>query len=73
MEEMSARFVNIDHDTPLLLPPDLRGRVSADDIVHPIMNAVTALNLSPSELTTGTFNPLGMSVFHPNVEHRCNF
>jgi hypothetical protein len=24
MEEMSARFVNIDHDTPMLLPPDLR-------------------------------------------------
>ena len=32
MEEMSARFVNIDHDTPLLLPPDLRDWVSADHI-----------------------------------------
>jgi hypothetical protein len=28
MKEMPARFVNIDHDTPLLLPPDLRDWVS---------------------------------------------
>lgn len=43
---MSARFVNIDHDTPLLLPPDLRDWVSADHMVHFIMDAVKALDLS---------------------------
>lgn len=46
MGEMSARFVNIDHDTPLLLPPDLRDWVSEDHMVHFIMDAVKALDLS---------------------------
>jgi hypothetical protein len=46
MEEMSARFVNMDHDTPLLLPPDLRDWVSPDHIVHFVMDAVVALDLS---------------------------
>jgi len=34
---MPARFVNIDHDTPLLLPPDLRAWVPEDHLVHFIM------------------------------------
>ena len=46
MEEMSARFVNIDHDTPMLLPPDLRDWVPAGHMVHFIMDAVKALDLS---------------------------
>lgn len=46
MGDMSARFVNIDHDTPLLLPPDLRDWVSEDHMVHFIMDAVKALDLS---------------------------
>jgi len=46
MEEMPARFVNIDHDTPLLLPPDLRDWVAPDHMVHFIMDAVKALDLS---------------------------
>jgi transposase len=46
MEEMSVRFVNIDHDTPLLLPPDLRDWVSQDHMVHFIIDAVVALDLS---------------------------
>ena len=29
-----ARFVNIDHDTPLLLPPDIRQWVPADRALH---------------------------------------
>lgn len=43
---MSARFVNIDHDTPLLLPPDLRDWVAPDHMVNFIMDAVKALDLS---------------------------
>ena len=43
---MSARFVNIDHDSPMLLPPDLRDWVSADHMVHFVMDAVKALDLS---------------------------
>ena len=46
MEEMSVRFVNVDHDTPMLLPPDLRDWVSPDHMVHFVMDAVVALDLS---------------------------
>ena len=42
---MPARFVNIDHDTPLLLPPDLRQWVPRDHLVHFIMDAVGELDL----------------------------
>jgi transposase len=42
---MAARFVNVDHDTPLLLPPDLRDWVAADHMVHFVMDAVDALDL----------------------------
>jgi hypothetical protein len=47
---MSARFVNIDHDTPLLLPPDLRDWVAPDHMVHFIMDAVKALDLSRGKM-----------------------
>ena len=47
---MPARFVNIDHDTPLLLPPDLRDWVPEDHLVHFIMDAVRLLDLSPARV-----------------------
>jgi len=47
---MAARFVNIDHDTPLLLPPDLRDWVPADHLVHFIMDAVGLLDLSAARV-----------------------
>ena len=40
-----ARLVNIDHDTPMLLPPDLRQWVPVDHLVHFIMDAVGELHL----------------------------
>jgi transposase len=43
---MPARFVTIDHDTPMLLPPDLRQWVPEDHLVHFIMEAVDLLDLS---------------------------
>jgi transposase len=43
---MAPRFVTIDRDTPLLLPPDLRDWVPEDHLVHFILDAVAALNLS---------------------------
>jgi transposase len=43
---MAVRFVNIDHKTPMLLPPDLRDWVSPDHMVHFIMDAVRELDLS---------------------------
>jgi transposase len=47
---MAARFVQIDHDTPMLLPPDLREWVSADHMVHFIMDAVEALDLGKAKV-----------------------
>lgn len=43
---MATRFVNVDHDTPLPLPPDQRDWVPADHMVHFIMDAVTAPDLT---------------------------
>jgi transposase len=42
---MAPRFVSIDRDSPLLLPPNLRDRVPADHLVHFIVDAVAALDL----------------------------
>lgn len=42
---MGPRFVNIDHDTPLLMPPDVRDWVPDDHLVHFILDAVDALDL----------------------------
>ena len=43
---MSARFVNLDRQTPMLLPCDLRDWVPADHIVHFILDAVEQLPLA---------------------------
>lgn len=42
---MSAKFVPVDRETPLLLPCDLREWVRADDMVHFIIEAVEGLAL----------------------------
>lgn len=47
---MAARFVQVDHDTPLLLPPDMRGWVPASHLVHFIMDAVSALDLKTAKV-----------------------
>jgi transposase len=47
---MPARFVIVDHDTPLLLPPDLRDWVPADHMVHFVMDAVRVINLSQAHV-----------------------
>ena len=46
ISSMAARFVNIDRDTPLLLPPDLRDWVMEDDMVHFVITAVEGMPLS---------------------------
>jgi len=43
---MSVRFVNLDRQTPMLLPCDLRDWVPADHLVHFILDAVEELPLS---------------------------
>lgn len=47
---MAARFVTIDHDTPLLLPPDLRDWVPENHLVHFVMDAVGLLNLGSAQI-----------------------
>jgi transposase len=42
---MPAKFVNIDRDTALLLPPDLREWVPEDHLVHFMLEAVAQLDL----------------------------
>ena len=42
---MSARFVNIDRDTPLLLPPNLRDWVPDNHLAQFIIDAVAELEL----------------------------
>jgi len=42
---MGPRFVNLDRDTPLLLPPNLRDWVPADHLAHFVVDAVEALDL----------------------------
>jgi transposase len=42
---MPARFVSVDRDTPMLLPPDLREWVPEDDLVHFVIEAVDRLPL----------------------------
>jgi len=43
---MPTRFVNIDRDTPLLLPPDLRAWVPENHLAHFILEAVESMNLT---------------------------
>jgi len=49
---MAICFVNIDRDTPLLLPPDLRDWVPADHLAHFVLDAVEALDLRQVKVNT---------------------
>ena len=49
---MATRFVPIDRDTPLLLPPNLRDWVPADHLVHFLLDAVEALDLRQVKVNT---------------------
>lgn len=42
---MSTRFVNVDRNTPMLLPPDLRDGIPEDDMVHFVIEAVEGMHL----------------------------
>ena len=56
LHDMATRFVNIDRDTPLLLPPDLRQWIPENHLAHFILDAVDSLpltNLPVNERGTG--------------------
>ena len=49
---MATRFVTVDRDTPLLLPPDLRDWVPSDHLAHFVLDAVEALELREVRVNT---------------------
>ncbi len=49
---MGPRFVNIDRDTPLLLPPNLRDWVPADHLAHFVVDAVEEMDLRQVKVNT---------------------
>jgi transposase len=49
---MATRFVVIDRDTPLLLPPNLREWVPDDHLVHFILDAIEVLDLRRVKINT---------------------
>ena len=49
---MATRFVPVDRDTPMLLPPDLRDWVPADHLAHFVIDAVEALDLREIRVNT---------------------
>jgi transposase len=49
---VSTRFVSIDRDTPLLLPPDLRDWVPADHLAHFVIDAVEGIDLREVRVNT---------------------
>lgn len=49
---MAPRFINLDRDTSLLLPPNRRDWVPADHLVHFILDAVDALDLRQIRVNT---------------------
>lgn len=49
---MATRFVNIDRDSALLLPPDLRDWVPANHLVHFVIDAVERLDLREVKVNT---------------------
>lgn len=51
---MPARYVNVDRDTPMLLPCDLREWVAEDDLVHFVLEAVKDVALPDSAAKRGS-------------------
>jgi transposase len=47
---MAARFITVDHDTALLLPPGLRDWGPEDHMVNFIMDAVKLLNMNKARV-----------------------
>ena len=47
---MSARFVNVDRDTHMMLPPSLQDWVNDDDMVHFVIHVVDSMKLPQVEV-----------------------
>lgn len=49
---MAERFVGIDRDTPLLLPPDMRDWLPEDDMVHFVIEAANRVEMNAFRVNT---------------------
>jgi len=49
---MATRLVNVDRNTPMLLPPDLRDWVSPDDMVHFVIHSIGGVRLGTLKVNT---------------------
>ncbi len=49
---MSSRFVNIDRDTPMLLPPDMRDWLPENHLVHFILEVVESMDTGQFRVNT---------------------
>ena len=47
---MAERFVNVDRQTPMLLPPDLREWVADNELAHLILEAVELCDLGAARV-----------------------
>jgi transposase len=47
---MATKYVNVDRDTPMLLPPDVRDWVADDALAHFVLEAVEATNLGEARV-----------------------
>ena len=61
---MATKFVNVDRNTPMLLPPDLRDWVGEDDLVHFVIEAVERL---PLEVFQVNYRGSGDHQFPPHM------
>ena len=61
---MATRFVSVDRNTPMLLPPDLRDWVGEDDLVHFVIEAVDRL---PLEIFQVNHRGTGDQQFPPHM------
>lgn len=59
---MSAKFINVDRNTPMMFPPDLRDWVPEDSMVHFIIDAVETLNLKDFSINN---RGSGSAQYHP--------
>ena len=61
---MAENFINIDRNTPMLLPPDLRDWVEENDLVHFILEVVAEI---PSHQASVNPRGTGSAQYPPNA------
>ncbi len=66
---MRARFVSVNRDTPMLLPPDLQNRGPEDDLAHFVIEEVDRLRLESIRIMGTRMVAAFMENVSPNSRH----